>query len=362
MTPLRLGINGANRVGISVATLGVLRARDLDHPSITRRDRPLEVVAIRDERSADELAGRLAYDSTRRFPRWDVRSEDGHVRVDGHAIRVYSAPADQVVPWQESGVDIVLDCTGRSVERSRRQLDDSPDAGPQKVIVGALGSVDATVVLGVNDDAAKRGDARVVSTADPLTQAIAPVLAAMDRAFGVRWALLASTGSLATNQPVLDGTRLDQHGLDRTAVDLSSDRAGPLNVVPAATHCARATALVWPQLAGRLDDVAVRVPVAAGSRFEITCTLADTVELDRVLDMLDDAAAADPLRGIVSVSRRALVSSDVVADTHSAIVDASACRRIGPLLRIAGWFDEEVAYAARMLDLAAMLGPTTEAA
>jgi glyceraldehyde 3-phosphate dehydrogenase len=215
------------------------------------------------------------------------------------------------------------------------------------VILGAPGEVDRTVVVGVHEDAVTPSD-RLLSNASCTTNALAPVLMTLHRVFGVRWGILGTVHAYTAGQGLVDGL---------SSGDFRRGRAAGLNIVPTSTGAGRAVALVLPELAGKLSASAVRVPVPTGSLFEVTCTLQDTVSVERALEALQEAAASPRLQGLLAVSQEPLVSSDIIGNTHSSIVDASACIAQGPLLKVVGWYDNEAGYAARMLDVVAQVGP-----
>ncbi|TPV96795.1 MAG: aldehyde dehydrogenase [Myxococcales bacterium FL481] len=343
MTPLRVGINGLGRVGLSMAGLAVLRARDPDHPCIARSHRSVQLVAIRDERSIDELADRLRHRWP--APMWhgDVRTRAGQLCIDDHPVAVLSVSSGEPAPWVDAGVEVVVGGGWPGATPGPPPL----ERGRYTVVLGGEARADATIVPGANDSDLAYENAVVVSAAGPCEHAFAPVLAALHRAFGVRWASVAHTLALDPAQPTHE--RLDGH-------ELLDTRSGPANIVPRPTDALGATLAVLPDLAGRIEVTKAHVPVMAGSMFSITCTLADAVDIDRVLTMFGDAATNGPLRGIIRVAPRPMVSGDVVGDPSSCVIDPQLCRRLGPFLRVGGWFDENTGYAARLLDLAAVLG------
>ncbi len=339
--PLRVGINGLGRIGRLIVRHAFARAEDSGWPGATRTGPRIEVVAANDLASAEQLAYLLKHDTA--HGRWaqTVGSEGGALTVGSKRIELYHCPSPDQIPW--NGVDLVFECTGRFSRRE--QLDGHLQRGPFGVVLGQPGDVDQTIVVGVNDDDLVR-DHRIVSAASCTTNAVAPVLAVLDATFGVRWALIGTVHANTGAQRVVDGA----------ASDLRRGRAAAANIVPTTTGAARAVAQVIPGLAGKLDGQAVRVPVIDGSLYEITCTLGDGPTLDRVLDVLRAAKEDKANRGILDVRRAPLVSSDIIDDLHSSIVDEEACLGAGPLIRVVGWYDNEAAYAARMLDLAASWG------
>ncbi|MEE9381935.1 MAG: glyceraldehyde 3-phosphate dehydrogenase NAD-binding domain-containing protein [Nannocystaceae bacterium] len=347
MTSLRLGINGLGRVGNAVLRQWLARGLDPSHPRRLPAGPPLEVVAINDSRPVEQLAYHLGHDSVHRFPRWMVTSANGRLRVGGHAIAVYSETEPIEVPWEEAGVDVVLDCSGRFLRAAELSCHLRPQ-GPKHVILGGMGDLASHFVMGVNEHEFDAGRHKVVSATSASAQAMAPVLAVLDRAFGVRWALLSTTRAMDGEQPIVDGG---------TAPDLRRTRAGAGNIVPSSSSTTqRAVMCVLPQLAGRLQASSIRVPIPLGAMFEIVCHLDGSPDQQRVMAVLRDAAQQPALSGVLEVRDTPLVSSDIVGDPCSAVVDTSLCQSCGALLRVAGWYDNESAYAARLLDLAAHIG------
>jgi glyceraldehyde 3-phosphate dehydrogenase len=333
------------RIGRLVLRNAARRILEPDNPAVVRSGVDLEVVAANDLASADELVYLLNHDSVHdvRHPRAE-RTEEG-IALGPLQVKLSSEKEPSRIPWGENGVDVVIECTGRFTKRAGMEGHLS-GGGPSRVIQGAPGEVDRTVVVGINEDDVTDAD-RLLSNASCTTNALAPVLDVLDRAFGIRWGILGTVHAYTAGQGLVDG-------LSRK--DFRRGRAAAVNIVPTSTGAGRAVSLVLPGLAGKLEASAVRVPVPDGSLFEVTCTLDDTIALDRALEALRDAAASRRLQGILDVRDDALVSSDIVGDSHSSIVDVGACLARGPLLKIVGWYDNEAGYAARVLDLASHVG------
>lgn len=338
MASLRVGINGLGRIGRLVLRHAIARSSDPEWGGAARTGPSIEIVAANDLASPEQIAYLLGHDSVHGPMRGELGHTDGELRAGPFRLRLSSEPDPKRIAWE--GVDIVLECTGAFGRRA--ELDGHLQSGPAAVILGQPGEADRTIVVGVND-AALTGSERVLSAASCTTNAVAPVLSVLDAAFGVRWALLSTVHAVTAAQRVVDGP----------ARDFRRGRAAGRNIVPTTTGAARAVVQVLPALAGKLDGQAIRVPVTDGSLFEVTCTLGDSPGLDRVLDALR-AGSTDPgLSGVVQMRDDALVSSDIVGNTHSSIVDTGACLAAGPLIRVVGWYDNEAGYAARLLDLAA---------
>ncbi len=345
MSAVRIGINGLGRIGRLVLRHAVRRAMDPGHKCIVRSASNLEVVAANDLASPRELVYLLNHDSIHPWDGPRAEARDGMIHFGPLRVELSAEPEPTKIPWAKWGVQVVLECTGRFTKRSSIS-DHLQTGGPSRVLLGAPGEVDRTVVVGVNEDSVLPSD-QLMSCASCTTNALAPVLGTLHRAFGIRWGILGTVHAYTAGQALVDGT---------SPGDLRRGRAAALNVIPTSTGAGRAVAQVLPELAGKLNASAIRVPVANGSLFELTCTTDETVPVERAVETLRDAAKSEGLRGILDVRDEPLVSSDIIGDTHSSIVDVSACLAQGPLLKIVGWYDNEAGYAARLLDLAAHLG------
>lgn len=348
MAALRIGINGLGRIGRLALRHALARRQGPGAPGQVRSGPTIEIVAANDLAGAADLAYLLAHDSVHRndLPKATV---DGDTLVVGDFRIKVSAERDPAkIKWAEHGVDVVLECTGKFVDREGMALHRADPKGPSHVILGAPGKgVDRTIVLGVNEDALDVAKDRLISNASCTTNAISPVLGVLDRAYGIRWGLVGTTHAYTHGQGLVD--ILDSK-------DRRRGRAAAINIVPTSTGAAKAISQVLPGLTGKVDGTAVRVPVPNGSLYDLTLTLEGAPELARVIETLRDAAQSDALRGILDVRDDALVSSDIIGDTHSSIVDVGACIAQGPLCKIVGWYDNEWAYAARLIDLAAVVG------
>lgn len=338
-TPVRVGINGLGRIGRLVLRQAVARAADPNAPGW--RGAPVHVVAANDVVGAEQLAYLVGHDSV--HGRWPgaVEVEGEGFALGGARIALHAGPAPDAIPW--SDVDLVLDCTGRFVRHT--ELEGHLRGDVAAVVLGCPGDVDQTIVVGVNEETLDP-HARILSAASCTTNAVAPVLSVLDQAFGVRWGLIGTVHAQTAGQRVVDGA----------ASDFRRGRAAGHNLIPTTTGAVRAVTQVLPALAGKLDGHSVRVPVVDGSLFDVTCTLGDAPGLARVLDVLRTASADPRLRGILDVRNEPLVSSDIVGDLHSSIVDEQASLAAGPLVRVVGWYDNEAAYAARLLDLVSLWG------
>ena len=353
MKPLRVGINGLGRIGRTLLRLGAERLaaeRGEDArgwaPHGTngnaRPGRPIEIVAANDLLTTKQLAYLLRYDSVHGRARVAVQVEGDDLTYGPLRVRRFNERDPGAIPWDDLGIDVIFECTG--VFHRRAELERHLVRAP-RVVLGQPGEADAMVVVGVNDEALAAPGLRIVSAASCTTHATAPVLHVLDRAFGVRWALLGTVHAYTAGQALIDGAVKGS--------DMRRGRAAGENIVPTTTHATAALTSVLPSLAGKLAGSSIRVPVSDGSMWDLTVTLGGSPTLDQVIEALRDAADGPRLRGVLHVTDEPLVSSDIVGDPHSSIVDVGASLAAGPLIRLQGWYDNETGYAARLLDLVA---------
>ena len=329
---VRIGINGFGRIGRSV--FRILAERD-----------DLEVVAINDLFDNDQLAYLLSYDTVMGRFRRKVTSDDDFLYVhgeDGAFDRVQMTaerdPAE--IPWADMGVGFVIESTG--VFRSREKIERHFAGGARKVVltVPSKDAIDATVVLGVNDDVL-RPEHRIVSNASCTTNCLAPLVKILDDSFGIEHGFL-TTVHAYTN---------DQRLADVPHKDVRRSRAAAENIVPTTTGAARAVGKVLPHLAGKLDGMAMRVPVPDGSIVDFVARLGARPDAAAVNDAVR-AAAAGPMARIVEYSETPLVSTDIIGNSHSSIFDAISTRAAEDgYLRVVSWYDNEWGYSNRVVDL-----------
>jgi glyceraldehyde 3-phosphate dehydrogenase len=325
---IRVGINGFGRIGRLV--FRVMDARD-----------SIEVVAINDLADAKTMATLLKFDSVHGLFNGSVEVVDeGCIRVNGDDIRVTTERDPRQLPWKELDVDFVVESTG--VFRKRDQIAMHLEAGAPKVLltVPAKDDIDAMVVLGVNDDDLGADD-RIVSNASCTTNCLAPLAKVLHESFGI------SHGLMTTTHGYTNGQRL----LDMVHKDLRRARAAAVNIIPTTTGAARAVGKVLPALAGKLDGMAMRVPVPDGSCVDLCAMLDKNVTVDDV-NAAVRAAAEGPMQGILQYSEDPLVSSDIVGNSHSSIFDAPSTMVIaGNFIKVISWYDNEWGYSSRVADL-----------
>jgi glyceraldehyde 3-phosphate dehydrogenase len=328
----RFAINGLGRIGRALLRIACHRAE-------------LHLVAINELASPDQLARLVARDSVHGPFDLPVDAGPGELRVGEHRIRVTHVEEPAQIPWPGGEPLVVVDATG-TLETREDAAAHLREAVSHVVVSANLDDADRTVCLGVNDEAFDPRRDRVVSNASCTTNCMAPVARVLDRAFGLERGLLTTIHSYTRGQELLDGAQSDPR----------RSRAAATNLVPAATGAARAVALVMPELAGRLDAQAVRVPVPDGSMVQFVVRLRTGPSLAEVADAFRQAAAG-PLAGILAVTDEELVSSDFLGDPHSAIVDLPLLQCLeGDLYRVVAWYDNEWGYATRLADLVMRIG------
>ncbi len=329
----RIAINGFGRIGRSVFRI------------LSRREGP-QIVALNDLADSRTLAYLTRFDTVHgRYP-GTVTLANGRLQAGSQDVRLLSHidPAD--LPWNELGVDVVIEATGKF--RRRDEIARHLEAGAGRVIltVPAKDEIDATVVLGVND-----GDLephhRIISNASCTTNCLAPLAKVLHEEFGIVKGYV-TTVHAYTN---------DQRLADVPHSDLRRSRAANENIIPTTTGAARAVGQVLPDLEGKLDGIAMRVPVPDGSTVDLVVELEKRATCESINDAMRAAASRPPLEGILEYSEDPLVSSDIIANPHSAIFDALSTRVIAPnLVKVIAWYDNEWGYASRVVDLIDRLG------
>ena len=330
---IRIGINGFGRIGRNV-----LRA-------IGKSGKDIEVVAVNDLTDTATLAHLLKYDSVHgRF--------DGTVEVDGDTLRVNGADIEVLterdpakLPWKKLGADIVLESTGIFTARDKAAL--HLDAGAQKVIISAPAKQeDLTIVYGINHDAYDPAKHHVLSNASCTTNCLVPVVKVLMDNFGFERGFMTTIHSYTNDQRILDLPHKD----------LRRARAAAMNIIPTSTGAARATALVIPEVKGKLDGVALRVPVCDVSVVDLSCIVSKSTTPDAV-NAAFRTAASGALAGVLAVSDEPLVSSDYIGDPHSSTVDSANTYVIeDTMVHVSSWYDNEMGYSTRCVDLIEHVG------
>jgi glyceraldehyde 3-phosphate dehydrogenase len=333
-----VAINGFGRIGRAVFRI-----------IATRPDSGLKVVAINDLSDDDILAYLLEYDSVMGRFEEEVTVEDGVMKVGDHEIKMLMERDPTALPWKDLDVDIVIESTG--VFRDRASLQKHIDAGARRVIltVPSKDKVDETVVLGVNDDQLDSDDI-IVSNASCTTNSLAPLAKVLDDNFGIRKGVM-TTVHAYTNDQVL---------ADVPHQDLRRSRAATENIIPTSTGAAAAIGEVIPNLAGKLDGMAMRVPVPDGSTVDLVVELDRDVTVEEV-NAAVRAAAEGPMIGIMEYVEDPIVSTDIIGNPHSSIFDAGGTQVLGGnLVKVMSWYDNEWGYSNRVVDLAQRLAEVME--
>jgi glyceraldehyde 3-phosphate dehydrogenase len=330
---IRVAINGFGRIGRNV-----LRAAK------EAGGNDLDFVAVNDLTDTKTLAHLLRHDSVHGHYKGTVEARESALVVDGDEIRVISEKDPSKLPWGDLGVDVVLECTGRFTNR-----DDAAkhlEAGARKVIISAPAKdEDITIVLGVNHESYDPANHHVISNASCTTNCLAPVVKILLDEFGFRRGLMTTVHAYTNDQQILDLPHKD----------LRRARAAAMSIIPTTTGAAKATGLVLPQVKGKIDGMAMRVPTPDVSIVDLTCELERDADVAQVNAAMR-AAAEGSMKGIVAYEESELVSIDFVGNPHSAIVDASATSVLAGLVKVVAWYDNEWGYSQRCVDLTRYVG------
>ncbi|MFG2124530.1 type I glyceraldehyde-3-phosphate dehydrogenase [Streptomyces sp. NPDC048710] len=331
---VRIGINGFGRIGRNV-----FRA-------MAARGSELEIVAVNDLGDVDTMAHLLAYDSILgRFPE-EIAAEPGAIRVGSRTIKVLAERDPGALPWGDLGVDIVIESTGIFTDAARARA--HVDGGAKKVIIAAPASgEDITVVLGVNEDAYDPERHTIISNASCTTNCLAVLAKVLHESVGIEAGMMTTVHAYTQDQNLQDAPHKD----------LRRARAAGLNIVPTSSGAAKAIGLVLPELAGRLDAFALRVPVPTGSVTDLTVTPSRRTSVAEVKEAYA-AAAAGAYKGLLSYTEAPLVSTDIVGDPASCVFDAELTRVTDRQVKVVGWYDNEWGYSNRLIDLALLVGAT----
>ena len=322
----RIAINGFGRIG------RVFLRTVINHPDI-------EIVAINDLADVQTMAHLLKFDSVHRTFKGSVSSSNNLLLVDGHKIHYCSESKPQDLPWSKLKIDIVVECTGqfKSYELAHQHI----AAGAKKVIISAPPSDDniRTIVMGINEDSISANDI-ILSNASCTTNSAAPMIDLIDNAFGIESAYITTVHSFTTDQRLHDSPH----------IDLRRARAGATSIVPTTTGAAKAITKIFPHLEGKMGGCGIRVPVPDGSLTDITCIVKKKTSGKEVNDLFRQRAS-DSLKGIVSYIDIPIVSVDVLGNSHSCVFDSLLTSVIGNMVKVVGWYDNEVGYSFRLLDL-----------
>ncbi|GAB3862749.1 type I glyceraldehyde-3-phosphate dehydrogenase [Verrucosispora sp. WMMD703] len=329
---IRVGINGFGRIGRNFFRAVLASGADV------------EVVAVNDLTDNATLAHLLKYDSILgRLPQ-EVKATADEITVGGKSIKAYAEKDPAALPWGDVGADVVIESTGFFTDATKAKA--HIDGGAKKVIISAPAkNEDVTVVMGVNDGQYDPAKHNIISNASCTTNCLAPMAKVLHDTFGIQQGLMTTIHAYTQDQNLQDAPHKD----------LRRARAAALNIVPTSTGAAKAIGLVLPDLKGKLDGYALRVPIPTGSATDLTVTVGRETSVDEVNAALK-AAAEGPLRGILTYNEDPIVSADIVTDPASCIFDAPLTKVIGNQVKVVGWYDNEWGYSNRLVDLVKLVG------
>lgn len=332
---VRVGINGFGRIGRNF--FRAVQASGAD----------IEIVGVNDLTDNETLAHLLRYDSILGRLDAEVTSSETEITVDGNAIKAFAERDPAALPWGDLKVDVVIESTGIFTEASKAQA--HIDAGAKKVIISAPAkNEDITIVMGVNDDLYDADAHHIISNASCTTNCLAPMAKALNDGLGIEKGLMTTIHAYTADQNLQDAPHKD----------LRRARAAALNIVPTTTGAAKAVALVLPELKGKLDGYALRVPVATGSATDLTFEAPRETSVEEVNAIVKAAATEGPLVGFLKYTEDPIVSKDIETDPHSCIFDAGLTKVTGNQVKVVGWYDNEWGYSSRLVDLTTLVGKT----
>ncbi len=323
----RIGINGFGRIGRNYFRAALAKGSDI------------EIVAVNDLTDNRALAHLLKYDSTAGVLKESVELDGDRIVVDGKSVQVLEQRDPAALGWGDLGVDIVIESTGRftKAEDARKHL----EAGAKKVIISAPATgEDGTFVMGVNESTYDADSMHILSNASCTTNCLAPLAKVFNDTFGIENGLMTTVHAYTADQNLQDGPHSD----------LRRARAAALSIIPTSTGAAKAIGLVLPELKGKLDGFALRVPIPVGSITDLTVTSSRAVSVDEIKAAYKEAAEG-PMKGILKYVDEPIVSADVVGDPHSSLFDAELTRVIGNQVKLSSWYDNEWGYSSRLVDL-----------
>ena len=330
---VKVGINGFGRIGRNFYRAAKKRGADID------------LVAVNDLTSPATLAHLMKYDSVMGRIDGVVSVTDNGIKVDDDEFKVVSERDPKAIPWGDMGVDLVIEATGFFTDRDKAAQ--HIDAGAKRVVISAPGNgVDATFVVGVNDDTFDPEKHTVVSNASCTTNCFVPMVKVLDDAFGIEQGMMTTVHAM-TN---------DQNLLDLPHKDLRRGRSAAINIVPSSTGAARATSLVLESMKGKLDGTALRVPVADGSITDFTAILNREVTIEEVNQAFKAASESGPLSKVMVYSDEMIVSTDIVGSPASCTFDSDLTMVMGKMVKVCGWYDNEWGYSNRLVDLVEIVG------
>jgi glyceraldehyde 3-phosphate dehydrogenase len=324
----RIGINGFGRIGRNYFRAALAQGADL------------EIVAVNDLTSPEALAHLFKYDSVGGRLKETIEVKDGNIVVNGNVVKVLAERDPANLPWGELGVDIVIESTGffTKAAAARKHI----DAGAKKVLISAPASdEDITIVMGVNHELYDNATHHIISNASCTTNCLGPLAKVVNDEFGIERGLMTTIHAYTADQNLQDGPHND----------LRRARAAAINMVPTSTGAAKAIGLVLPELKGKLDGYAIRVPVPTGSATDLTVTVSRETTVEEVNAALKRASESEALQGFLTYTDEPIVSSDIVGDPASSIFDSGLTKVIGNQVKVVSWYDNEWGYSNRLVDL-----------
>ena len=325
---IKVGINGFGRIGRNTFKAG-------------QNDPDIEFVAINDLADAKTLAHLLKYDSVYGINKSKIEAGESELKVDGKTLKITSEKDPSQIPWKDLGVDIVIESTGFFVDKENNQK--HIDGGAKKVIISAPAkNPDITIVLGVNQDSYDPEKHNIISNASCTTNCLAPMAKVLLDSFGIEKALMTTIHAYTGDQKLLDAPHKD----------MRRARAAALSFIPTSTGAAKATALVIPELEGKIHGMAIRGPVADGSVVDLVATLGKKVSADDINKAVKEAAASDRFKGILEYTEDSIVSVDVIGNPASSVFDSGQTMVIQDnFVKVLSWYDNEWGYSNRLIDL-----------
>ena len=330
----KVGINGFGRIGRNF------------YRAYLEKNPGFEIVAVNDLAEPGVLAHVLKYDSTHGVLDVEIEHSDGEIKVDGNAFEVLSERDPTALAWADRGVDVVVESTGLFTDREGASQ--HLTAGAKKVVISAPATdPDVTLVLGVNDEAYDAEQHQIISMASCTTGSVGPMAKILVDNFGLEAGFMTTIHAYTTEQQLQDQIAVTRKG----TVDLRRIRAAPQSIIPASTGAAKAIGVVIPELKGKLDGMAMRVPVPDGSVTDLVAVLGREASVDEVNDAFRSAAGSEGWAGILQYTEDPIVSSDIIGNSNSCIIDGLSTMAHGNQVKVIGWYDNEWGYSCRLVDL-----------
>jgi glyceraldehyde 3-phosphate dehydrogenase len=330
--PVKVGINGFGRIGRLVTRAGI-------------NDPGLEFVAVNDITDARTLAHLYKYDSVMGPYKGEVKAVDGGISIDGKSIKIFSERDPANIPWKDVGAEIVVESTG--LFRTREAVEKHIQGGAKRVLISAPAKGhDGTFVKGVNLDQFDKSKHKIVSIGSCTTNCLAPIVKVLNDSFKIKQALMTTIHAYTNDQRILDAPHKD----------LRRARSAALSMIPTTTGAAKAISEVIPDVKGKIDGCAIRVPTPVGSLIDLVAELEKSVSIDDVNAAMKKAADG-PMKGVLEYTEDPIVSVDIVANPHSSIFDALATMQVGErFVKVFSWYDNEWGFSNRMIDMLKMMG------